>query len=186
MGEFRKPGGFGGGRDKRRDGGGRGGFGGGRPSFGGPREDKQMFTATCGECGKQCEVPFRPTGERPVYCRECFAGKRDERPSFGDRDSGPRDFPKRDFSPAPAPHAGGSDKRIEELKRQMDGMNIKLDMLIQLVKGETPAAVKKPEVKPETFSLAPAPKKELTAPSKEKKAGKVEKKPVAKKKPAKK
>lgn len=35
----------------------------------GPR---QMYPVTCAECGKQTEVPFRPTGEKPVYCRDCF------------------------------------------------------------------------------------------------------------------
>jgi len=36
---------------------------------GGPRE---MHKATCAECGKECEVPFKPRGDRPVYCKECF------------------------------------------------------------------------------------------------------------------
>ncbi len=35
----------------------------------GPRE---MHKATCAECGQECEVPFKPDGERPVYCRECY------------------------------------------------------------------------------------------------------------------
>ncbi|MGH7245829.1 MAG: CxxC-x17-CxxC domain-containing protein [Candidatus Levyibacteriota bacterium] len=35
----------------------------------GPRE---MFQTICSKCGKECEVPFRPTGEKPVYCRDCF------------------------------------------------------------------------------------------------------------------
>jgi CxxC-x17-CxxC domain-containing protein len=51
--------------------GGRGG-GGGR-SFGGPR---QMFPATCASCGQPTEVPFKPSGNRPVYCRECFQAQR--------------------------------------------------------------------------------------------------------------
>ena len=38
-------------------------------SFGAPRE---MFPAICAECGKECEVPFKPTEDRPVYCRECY------------------------------------------------------------------------------------------------------------------
>lgn len=33
---------------------------------------KEMHKAICGDCGKECEVPFKPSGERPVYCRECF------------------------------------------------------------------------------------------------------------------
>jgi CxxC-x17-CxxC domain-containing protein len=31
-----------------------------------------MHAATCAECGVETEVPFRPSGERPVYCRDCF------------------------------------------------------------------------------------------------------------------
>lgn len=32
----------------------------------------QMFEAVCGKCGNDCEVPFRPTGDRPVFCNNCF------------------------------------------------------------------------------------------------------------------
>ena len=51
-----------------RPGGSSGGSGGGR-SFGGPRE---MSKATCSECGNECEVPFKPTEGKPVYCRDCY------------------------------------------------------------------------------------------------------------------
>jgi CxxC-x17-CxxC domain-containing protein len=54
-------------------GGGYGGGGGGGRSFGGPR---QMFPATCASCGQQTEVPFKPSGTRPVYCRACFSAQR--------------------------------------------------------------------------------------------------------------
>lgn len=37
--------------------------------FGGPRE---MHKAVCAECKKECEVPFKPSGDRPVYCKDCF------------------------------------------------------------------------------------------------------------------
>jgi CxxC-x17-CxxC domain-containing protein len=30
----------------------------------------------CSNCGKETTVPFKPTQGRPVYCRECFQGKR--------------------------------------------------------------------------------------------------------------
>ena len=52
-------------------GGSRGGFGGGASA--GPR---QMFPATCASCGKPTEVPFKPSGSRPVYCRDCFQAQR--------------------------------------------------------------------------------------------------------------
>ena len=39
----------------------------------GPRE---MHKAVCDECKKECEVPFKPTEGKPVFCRECFQKKR--------------------------------------------------------------------------------------------------------------
>jgi len=52
-----------------RDGGSRGGDRGGfRGNFG----PKEMHKATCSECGNECEVPFKPTEGKPVFCKECF------------------------------------------------------------------------------------------------------------------
>jgi CxxC-x17-CxxC domain-containing protein len=34
---------------------------------------REMFEATCAQCGVQTTVPFRPRGDRPIYCRTCFA-----------------------------------------------------------------------------------------------------------------
>jgi CxxC-x17-CxxC domain-containing protein len=31
-----------------------------------------MFEAICAKCGKKCEVPFRPSPGKPVYCSDCF------------------------------------------------------------------------------------------------------------------
>ncbi|MFH1823288.1 MAG: CxxC-x17-CxxC domain-containing protein [archaeon] len=64
-------------------GGSRGGssFGGRRPSFGsrgsssygGNRREIQKTKVTCSECGQECEVPFKPTSNKPVYCSACFS-----------------------------------------------------------------------------------------------------------------
>lgn len=55
---------------KQQTGGGRnyGGFG--------SRPQRQMFPAVCASCGVQTEVPFQPSGEKPVYCRDCFQSMR--------------------------------------------------------------------------------------------------------------
>ncbi len=37
------------------------------------RPQREMFPATCAQCGKQTQVPFRPSGTRPVYCSDCFS-----------------------------------------------------------------------------------------------------------------
>lgn len=50
-----------------------GGGGGGSYSSGGGRPQREMFQATCSSCGKVAEVPFQPRGDKPVYCRDCFA-----------------------------------------------------------------------------------------------------------------
>lgn len=55
-------------------GGSRGGFGGGGYGGGRPRE---FHKATCSDCGKECEVPFKPSGDRPVYCKDCFSKRKD-------------------------------------------------------------------------------------------------------------
>ena len=39
----------------------------------GPRE---MHKAVCDECKKECEVPFKPTEGKPVYCKECYAKRK--------------------------------------------------------------------------------------------------------------
>ncbi|MCH7705851.1 MAG: zinc-ribbon domain containing protein [Chloroflexi bacterium] len=34
---------------------------------------REMYPAVCANCGTETEVPFRPTGVRPVYCNDCFS-----------------------------------------------------------------------------------------------------------------
>jgi CxxC-x17-CxxC domain-containing protein len=54
--------------------GGGGSYGGGGGGYDrGPRE---MFSATCSNCGKEAQVPFRPTSGKPVYCSDCFRSMR--------------------------------------------------------------------------------------------------------------
>ncbi len=147
MGDFKKfgkTGGFHGGDHK-------GGFnrGGDRPSFGNKgsfhgRDDRdrgerpEMFSTTCAKCSKSCEVPFRPNGERPVFCKDCFV---DKRAQFGGdrdhRDAPERPFQKREFTPSysPVPRPAVADPRIEDLKRQVEVMNKKLDTLVQMIEG---------------------------------------------------
>ncbi|MGI6690291.1 MAG: zinc-binding protein [Clostridiales bacterium] len=37
------------------------------------RGERQMFDVICDECGVTTQVPFQPRGDRPVYCRDCYA-----------------------------------------------------------------------------------------------------------------
>jgi CxxC-x17-CxxC domain-containing protein len=38
----------------------------------GYRPQRQLFPATCAQCGKNTQVPFEPRGDRPVYCSDCY------------------------------------------------------------------------------------------------------------------
>lgn len=141
----------------------RGGDRGGRPSFGGPkrwggndrggRDDRktEMFKAVCSECGKTCEVPFRPSGDKPVFCNECFGSKKGDTGTAPRNDRGPR----MDFAPKPA-YAPAASAGNDPMHKQMEAINSKLDRLIKLMEG---TAVVKPakveNVKPWEKTSAP-------------------------------
>ncbi len=57
------------------------------------RHDRTMYEAVCADCNDPCEVPFRPSPERAIYCKPCFAKRRAEgrvHPQQGGRPQGPQ------------------------------------------------------------------------------------------------
>ncbi len=58
---------------RRAERGGGGGRGGG---------ERVMHDVTCSSCGAQCQVPFEPRLDKPVYCDECFAKQKTDRPRW--------------------------------------------------------------------------------------------------------
>ena len=128
------------------------------------REDR-MYEAVCASCGTTCEVPFRPNGSKPVYCRDCFAknggparSERQDRPfaprkPFQDRFGG-APF-KRPFRPE-APAAPRMDTRaFDTLASELKATNAKLDRMISIAEGFLAAA---PASAPTTAPKAPAKK----------------------------
>ena len=112
---------------------------GGRRDFGGDRERPQMHSAVCDDCGNNCEVPFRPTGDKPIFCSDCFRNKRGDDNnrdnSRGSRDGGRRDFgerrPRQDFGdkkPFKKEGAGSPD-----YNKQFEILNRKLDQIIKAI-----------------------------------------------------
>lgn len=41
-------------------------------------DERTMHKVVCSECGKDCEVPFKPTGDKPVFCNDCFKNRRQD------------------------------------------------------------------------------------------------------------
>jgi len=100
---------FGGGRDRGFGGRNSGGFGRDRSRF-------EMHDAICDKCKKECQVPFKPTGDKPVLCSDCFresGNARDSPRNFGSSISGSRDS----ISPA-----------------QFKELNKKLDRILEILK----------------------------------------------------
>ncbi len=195
-------------RDNKRSGGSRFGgnksFGGGN-KFGGRDRDggrPTMHKATCSECGQPCEVPFRPTGERPIYCSNCFSKQQDgggARPNrFGsDRHDRPRFDDKQMYSatcdkcgqPCQVPFrptaskpiycdncfgkSGNESKDSGEVMRELKMLNSKID---QLIKALAPKAISE---KIEPAKVVKEAKVKKSVPAKAKTAPK---KAVAKKK----
>jgi CxxC-x17-CxxC domain-containing protein len=50
----------------------RGNQGGYSSSGGFDRPQRQMYSATCAQCGREARVPFQPRGDKPVYCSDCY------------------------------------------------------------------------------------------------------------------
>ena len=113
MGNFRSDGrnsrddrGFG--RSSGRFGGRSGGFR-DRGGFGRDRDRRpvEMHDVVCDKCKKPCQVPFKPTGDKPVYCSDCFKQNGNPRSSSSGISS-----------------------------EQLDKINAKLDMIIKALKIE--------------------------------------------------
>jgi len=58
------------------------GYAGGGGGGGGYGREREMFSATCSNCGKEARVPFQPRTDRPVYCSDCFQQVRGERSGY--------------------------------------------------------------------------------------------------------
>ena len=43
---------------------------------GGDKQGRQVYNVKCSNCGRDTQVPFKPSGDRPVYCRDCYMQKK--------------------------------------------------------------------------------------------------------------
>jgi CxxC-x17-CxxC domain-containing protein len=103
-----------------------------RRDFNRPDENRPMFKAVCSECGKDCQVPFKPSGEKPVYCSDCFRQKKG--------DSEPRRFENRNFS---NPRFENHNSSAPLNNDQLNTIVLKLDKIISLLSPvEKPQTVK--------------------------------------------
>jgi len=138
--------------------------------FGGRRNDRpSMHKAVCDECGKDCEVPFKPTGEKPIFCNDCFRNKGGNASvQQNNRDAGRRNSNDREMHKAVCDKCGkdcevpfkpSSDKPIYcsecfnkgdnksnvsgKDNKQFEMINAKLDKILEKLNPVEPAKPKK-------------------------------------------
>jgi CxxC-x17-CxxC domain-containing protein len=101
----------------------------------GDGEAFQKFDAICSNCGKRCQVPFRPDGEKPVYCKDCFDMPRKAmtgKKKFSTNASASFSSSVKLGPVAPAASVAGG-KSIADLTRQIAAMNAKIDTMLKIL-----------------------------------------------------
>lgn len=90
----------------------------------------ELHDAVCDKCGNDCKVPFRPSGEKPIYCSDCFEGQggRDRGRSGG---GGRRSFGDRGSSRSSG--GGASTQSIEKLTKSIEALNTKLGKIVEFI-----------------------------------------------------
>ncbi len=110
-------------------------------------ERPQLFKVVCNKCGKDCEVPFKPTGSRPIFCRDCFK-------TNGGFDANRSEGRNNDRSRNEQPNYGD----------QFAALNAKLDRILKIL---TPTVYEKV-----VETITEQPKADTIAPEKKKRASK--------------
>lgn len=157
--------------DRNRSGGDRGGFRSrpsssyssrnDRPSFGGDRDRNdrgpvEMHQAVCDNCGKNCEVPFKPTSGKPIFCSDCFEKQKGQdfrrggdSPRFSPRNEGGRDF---DRDSRNNDRGSASPDKFAELSAKLDKIISLLSPVVlaeEVVVSEKPVKASKKKAKVE-------------------------------------
>jgi CxxC-x17-CxxC domain-containing protein len=111
-----------------------------KPHFEKKLYDNAMHTATCSGCGKDCQVPFKPNGKKPVFCSACYVREekgggddyrkesRGEKSSFYEKKSG---YQSRSHDrPESRPSLNGI------TTEQFKTLNAKLDAILKMIRGD--------------------------------------------------
>lgn len=126
-------------------------------------DDKKLYKTVCDKCHRECEVPFEPTSDRPVFCNSCF----------GKNERGGRSANALTIAP------NHYEKQFEELNRKLDSI-MKLLSEKELVKKVVEEEINEEVVEKEAV------KKTVSSKKSDKKEPAVKKKPAVKKTPDKK
>ncbi|MCB0732731.1 MAG: hypothetical protein KDC88_17035 [Ignavibacteriae bacterium] len=95
-------------------------------------ERPMMHKATCDHCGRDCEVPFKPTSGKPIYCSSCFDKhqNKDQKKYGSERDD-------RRFNSGENRRRGNdNEKGTNQLGKEIAQLNKKLDRILEILNSE--------------------------------------------------
>jgi len=144
-----------------------GGFKAGAPKFGGQKKartnlkhpgkhkhekrnngaDNEQFSALCSECSKSCQVPFRPSSDKPVYCSACFGMKKSTNQS---RDGAHSAKTARVSQSTSSEHSAAQrhlGETMTQMKRQIQDLDQKLNRILDMINPPLTASATEPVVK---------------------------------------
>ena len=91
-----------------------------------PSNNRTLTKASCASCGQSCQVPFRPTAGKPVYCNDCFRkNDSDSRPGRPTHSKGRPDSNRQ--------HHGSENRSSSP---GLSEVNAKLDRIINLLESK--------------------------------------------------
>jgi CxxC-x17-CxxC domain-containing protein len=107
-----------------------------RPAFGrSSTKDSgfELHEVTCDKCGMKCDIPFKPTNNKPVYCRSCFRKESGSESRGGDRfESRNKDrFESKPKFEEFKPHNESSISTSNVSSEDLDKINKKLDKIMK-------------------------------------------------------
>lgn len=86
-----------------------------------------MHKTICSNCGKECEVPFKPNGSKPVFCRECFQNNRSSDSTRSEN------FPRRSNFEDRGNNQINKPVAEPQYREQFEALNTKLDKILNLL-----------------------------------------------------
>ena len=110
-----------------------------KPHFEKKPFDNTVHSATCSGCGKDCQVPFKPNGKKPVFCSACYvreektgddrrSDNRGEKSSFYEK--------KSDYQSRPHARPDSRPSMNGITTEQYKTLNAKLDTILKMLRGD--------------------------------------------------
>jgi len=83
------------------------------------KKPRPMYQVVCSDCGKDSSVPFKPSGDRPVYCKECFAIRKRKSNTMHPVEAKPKLQPEPAVKPLEKPKAVETTKKKKAVKKKV-------------------------------------------------------------------